>query len=253
MKERERLVISALVILLLLFWLGFLVHRSPRFAGSRWGGVLAISGAALMLVPLAYLVIKRIKPLKQRVTRYVPMRTLLAWHIYAGVLGPILVILHTGHKFESALGIALTSMTLLVVLSGFVGRYLMSQFSQTIREKKEMLTQLELAYRETATELSAQPRQAALVQSFSGFLARLAARLFVSPTAPVFASPSAPCRPIRLAESMADLEYAIKTHEAFKSWFSKWLKFHILISFILYGLFALHVWAAIHFGLRWFE
>lgn len=253
MKERERLVVSGLVVLLLLFWLGFLVHRSPRFAGSFWGGVLAVSGAALMLVPLAYLVVKRIKPLKQWVTRYVSMRTLLAWHIYAGVLGPILVILHTGHKFESALGIALTAMTLLVVLSGFVGRYLMSQFSQTIREKKEMLTQLELAYRDTATELSARPAQAALVQSFSGFLPRLAAGLFVTSAAPESAASSASVRAIRLAESMADLEYAVKTHKTFKAWFSKWLKFHILISFILYGLLALHIWAAIHFGLRWFE
>ena len=53
MKERERLVVSGLVVLLLIFWLGFLVHRSPSFAGSLWGGVLCVSGAVLMLVPLA--------------------------------------------------------------------------------------------------------------------------------------------------------------------------------------------------------
>jgi hypothetical protein len=59
-------------------------------------------------------------------------------------------------------------------------------------------------------------------------------------------------RALRLAESMADLEYAIKTHETFKRWFSRWLKFHIVISVILYVLLALHVWSGIHFGLRWF-
>jgi hypothetical protein len=253
MKERERLVVSGLLVLLLVFWLGFLVHRSPRFAGSLWGGVLGVSGATLMLLPLAYFVIKRTPPLKRIVTRRVSMRTLLTWHIYAGVVGPILVLLHTGHKFQSPLGIALTAMTLIVVVSGFVGRYLMSQFSQTVREKKEMLTRLELAYRETATELAGHPEQAAVLRPFSGFFTRiLASELFASRDAGLGPTPVS-VRAIRLAESIADVEYAIKTHETFKHWFAGWLKFHIVISFILYGLLALHVWAAVHFGLRWFE
>lgn len=253
MKERERLVVSGLVVLMLILWLGFLVHRSPRFAGSLGGRVLGVSGSLLMLVPLAYMIVKRIASLKKLVTRYVSMRTLLAWHIYAGIVGPILVLLHTGHKFESALGIALTAMTILVVLSGFIGRYLMSQFSQTIREKKETLPQLELAYRQTATELATHPEQAAVVRPFSGFLTRLAASFLFSSgvTSPGVMPASA--RAVRLAESIADLEYAIKTHETFKDWFAIWLKFHIVISFILYGLLALHVWAGIYFGLRWFS
>ncbi|MCL4853655.1 MAG: hypothetical protein KJZ78_20050 [Bryobacteraceae bacterium] len=253
MKERERLIESGLVFLLLILWLGFLVHRSPRFVGSLWGGVLGVSGSVLMLVPLAYMVVKRIGPLKRLVTRYVSLRTLLAWHIYAGILGPILVLLHTGHKFESTLGVALTAMTILVVLSGFAGRYLMGHFSQTIREKKEMLTQLVLAYRETATELAAHPEQAALLRPLSGFLSRLIAGVFVTAAGAGVAGTSTPVRALRLAESIADVEYAIKTHETFKRWFAKWLKLHIVISFILYGLLALHVWAVIYFGLRWFE
>ena len=131
MKERELLVATGLTALLLILWMGFLVHRDPRFAGSLWGGILGVVGAVLMLVPLAYLIVKRVSPLKKLVTRSVSMRTLLSWHIYAGIVGPILVILHTGHKFVSPLGIALTAMTILVVLSGFAGRYLMNQFSRT--------------------------------------------------------------------------------------------------------------------------
>lgn len=252
MKERERIVVSGMVVLLLILWLGFLVHRSARFAGSPWGGVLAVSGTFLMLVPLAYLIVKRVPPLKKAVTRHVSMRTLLAWHIYAGVLGPILVLLHTGHKFESPLGIALTAMTLIVVMSGFVGRYLMSQFSQTIREKKEMLTQMELAYRATATELAEHPEQASLVRNSSGFFVRLAAGWLITPGAAAAAATPVSLRAIQLASSIADMEYAIKTHETFKRWFASWLKFHIVISFVLYGLLAMHVWAGIYFGLRWF-
>ena len=75
MKERERVVISGLVILMLLLWLGFIVHLSPRFPGSLWGGVLGVSGALLMLWPLAYSAVKRIGKLKNAVTRRMPMRS----------------------------------------------------------------------------------------------------------------------------------------------------------------------------------
>ena len=252
MKERERLVVGGLVVLMLLFWLGFLFHRSPQFAGSFWGGMLAVFGTLLMLVPLAYMIVKRIPPLKRAVMRRVSMPTLLAWHIYAGVVGPILVLIHTGHKFESPLGIALTSITLVVVLSGFAGRYLMRRFSQTIREKSEMLIRLESAYRKTAAELTAHPEQIVSLRPLAGFWSRLTAEFFLLGGEETNAGlPTAPIRALRLAESMADLEYAIKTHENFKSWFGQWLKLHIVISFILYILLALHVWASIHFGLRW--
>ena len=248
MKERERLVVTGLVMLMLLLWLGFAVHRSPRFAGSLLGGVLGVAGALLMLVPLAYSIIKRVPRLKTAFTRRVPMRTVLAWPIYAGVAGPVLGLLHTGHKFESTLGILLTAIMLIVVLSGFTGRYLMSRISQEIREKQSILAGLEAAYRETAAELASRPREAALAAR-SGFLARIAAGLFVPETAPSLA---APYRAIRLAESIADVEYAISTHESFKRLFSRWLRFHIVISYVLYILLALHIWSGIHFGLRWF-
>ena len=253
MKKHERLFITGLVLLLLLFWLGFLFHRSPRFAGSFWGAMLAVVGSLLMLVPLAYLIVKRIGPLQRVVTRHVSMQTLLVWHIYAGVLGPILVILHTGHKFDSPLGIALTAMTLIVVVSGFAGHYLMNQFRQTITEKQAMLVQLETVYQQTALELIAHPEQMSLLRPLVGFWRRLVPGLIVATLGTNPNISSAPVRALRLADSMADLEYAIKTHEIFKRWFGGWLKFHIVISFILYALLGFHVWAGIHFGLRWFS
>ncbi len=257
MKEKERLLVTGLVVLMLVLWLGFPFHQSPRFAGSLWGGVLGIAGAVLMLVPLAYMVVKRSKQLKKTVTRWVSMRTLLAWHIYAGVLGPILVIAHTGHKYESPLGVALTSMTLLVVVSGFVGRYLMNQFAQEIREKRAMLTTFKATYQQAANELAVAPERAKMLQPFSGFFSRLLAGLFLRgramfPASSHSGAPS-PTTLLRVSESIADVEYAIKTHETFKVWFGKWLKFHIVISIVLYILMTLHIWAAVHFGLRWFD
>jgi hypothetical protein len=252
MKERNELLVTGLVILLVILWLGFPFHRAPRFAGSLAGGVLAVTGSALMLVPLVYSIIKRIKALRDRIAPRVQMRTLLSWHIYAGVLGPILVLLHTGHKFQSHLGIALTAMTIIVVLSGFTGRYLLSKVAQTIGEKKKMLTQFELAYRQTATELAAHPEQVAVLQSFSGFFGRLLSGLFTLATEAGPGTTPASIRALQLSESIADVEYAIRTHETFKRAFSIWLKLHITLSFTLYALLALHIWASLRFGLRWF-
>ncbi len=252
MKEREPLVAGGLVALLLVLWLGFLVHRDPRFAGSAWGGVLGVSGAALMVASLVYSVVKRVRPVKAWVTRRVSMRAVLGWHMYAGLLGAILGLLHTGHKFDSPLGVALTAAMLVVVLSGYVGRHLMKQIALDVNEKKELLTRLESVYRQTAGDLAAHPEQAALVRPWSGFWGRLAAAVshLFPRTAP--APHPASVRALELAESMADLEYAIKTDETFRWWFGFWLRVHVVASVLMYALLALHVWAGIHYGLRWF-
>lgn len=251
MKERERIVVSGLVLLMLLTWLGFVFHRSPRFAGSLLGGVLAITGSALMLVPLVYLFIKRFPPLKKWVTQRVPMRTLLTWHIYAGVVGPILVVLHSGHKFESALGVALTGMTLIVVVSGFIGRYLMTYFSKEIREKRKLLSGLQEEYKSMEQVLLQGPK----VVEGTGRLDYFRLRLmdWISGDDETSQKTHSALKIAKLAESIADVEYAIATHQQFKSAFKTWLKLHIVISLVLYVLMGLHVWASIHFGLRWFS
>ena len=246
MNEREKLVMTELVALLLLLWLGFLIHRSPRFAGSLAGGVLGVTGALLMFVSMAHMIVKRVPALKRFATARISMRALLAIHVHAGVIGAIFGLLHTGHKFESHLGIALTAVMMIVVLSGFIGRYLLRQSSETIREKREVLTNLELAFRRVATQLAAAPQGTA-------FLPRpgLADLLSFSRYSPGTATPL-PLQATQIAESIADVEYAIRHHETFKRAFGVWLKIHIAFSFTLFLLLALHIWSALHFGLRWF-
>ncbi|MBF5067189.1 hypothetical protein G6O45_28710, partial [Salmonella enterica subsp. enterica serovar Istanbul] len=89
MKERERIIVSGVFGVLLFAWLGFLVHRSPRFPGSGVGAMFGIAGAVLMLVPLAYPITKRIPFLHDRITRRISLPSLLALHVYAGILGPL--------------------------------------------------------------------------------------------------------------------------------------------------------------------
>lgn len=251
MRDRERVIASGLVILMLVLWLGFFVHRSPRFAGSLAGGVLGISGAILMLVPLGYLFVKRIPPLRRWSTSQVSMATLLTWHIYAGITGPILALMHTGHKFESPLGIALTAMMLIVVLSGFTGRYLMNQLSQNIREKRGMLTELEIVYRQAGGARKDASKNERRRRPWGDLMSWWMSELFASRQEFQRDPRVDDVGLIQLVDAMADLEYAVKTHESFRRWFANWLKAHIVISLLFYGLLGLHVWAGIYFGLRW--
>ena len=92
------------------------------------------------------------------------------------------------------------------------------------------------------------------LRPLSGLVSRVGARLLVSGE-PLVAGTALPLdvRAVQLADAIADVEYAVRTHETFKSAFARWLKLHIVLSAILYVLLAFHVWAAIHFGLRWFS
>lgn len=238
MRERSGLIVGALVVLLSILPLGFIVHVSPRFPGSLVGSLIGILGAVLMLVPLAYLVIKRVPPLRRHVTRRVSMPTLLAIHIYAGVLGPILGVIHSAHKFESPLGVSLLGMMLVVVFSGYTGRYLLAQAGRAVRGRRAELAQLRDAFsadRAAAPPLSEPARP--------GLVGRL---LFRSEgESDVARTPS------ELALALADVEYAVRAEEVIDSLFRKWLKLHIVIATILYALLALHIWSGLYYGLRW--
>ena len=247
MKDHERLIVTSVFTVLVFAWLGFLLHVSPRFAGSGLGAVFGISGAVLMLVPLAYVVVKRIPFFTERVTKYVSMQTWLSVHVYTGIVGALLAFIHTGHKYHSPLAIALTATMLLVIVSGFVVRYLVAFVNVDIKDKLLLL--------QTAR---------GDLDSVWGVLERSAAERKGLPKAPLltagfasprlsFASDSPAGQVTTLAEGVADLEYSVRTDELLRRWFSRALKVHIVLSVALYALLAAHVTSGIYFGLRWFR
>jgi hypothetical protein len=245
MKKLEGFIVTSVVGLLLLTWLGFLVHRSPRFAGSGVGAVFGIAGAALMLITLVYPIVKRIPFLHARITKHFSKQTLLSLHIYTGIFGPLLAIIHTGHKFDSLLGNMLTAVMLLVVASGFAVRYLLTYATHEIKDKLILLQtargDLDSAWgvlENSPVAMRGLPKGRQIVAGLASFGFNLP---YAGPAGEV----------VRVAESVADLEFAVHTHELFKRWFGRSLKLHIFLSVILYVLLGLHIWAEIHFGLRW--
>lgn len=245
MKNGERFIVICVFIVLVFAWLGFLLHTSPRFAGSGVGAVFGISGAVLMLVPLGYLFVKRIPFLKEHVTKYVSLQTWLSIHIYTGIVGALLALIHTGHKYVSPLGIALTATMLLVVVSGIVLRYLTPFVNLDMKDKLLLLQtargDLDHAWgvlEQSAAGKKSRPTEPSLITGL--------ASLGLSP-----APDNSTGRVTILAEGVADLEYSIRTHELMKLWFSGTLKIHIVLSVAMYALLAAHIASGIYFGLRW--
>lgn len=219
--------VTTMILLLLLLAGGFVWHRSPDFAGSTSGGVFAVLGASLMVLgSLIYSVVRRTPPLRRVIGAHLSMRALLNAHVYTCIVGAFLALIHTGHKFQSVLGIALTIVMFCVVLTGYIGRYFLGFIGEDLREKSELLSRLRAQLEAQVPSLAS----AAIVDR---------------------AESSGP--PLRTIEAMADVEYSVVMEARIRSFFRLWLALHIALSMLLYALLALHVWAGLEFGLRWFR
>jgi len=245
MNNRERFLVTNIFVVLIFVWLGFLVHTSPRFAGSRLGAVFGIAGAALLLIATAYGIFKRIPIVKRYLSKFVSQSTLISIHVYTGIVGALLGLIHTGHKYESPLGIALTAMMLLVIVSGFTVKYLLTYVVTDMKDKLALLQtargDLDNAWgilESSPQEKMNLPKRPLLTTALASF------GLFSDSDHPA-------SRAVTLAEEVADLEYSVRTHELLKLWFSRALWVHIVTSFAFLFFLVLHIWAGIYFGLRW--
>lgn len=122
-------------------------HRLLRPSGPV-GHLLGIAGTALMVIMQLYTVRKKLR----RVPWLGPLPFWLELHIFCGVVGPVLITLHTSLKFNGVVSVAYWSM-LLVVASGFVGRYLYVRIPKTIRGTELTLEELEERARRLRQEL----------------------------------------------------------------------------------------------------
>lgn len=245
LRDRESVVVTGILTVLMVAWLGFFLHRSPRFAGSGLGAAFGIAAAVCMLVPLAYTSAKRFAWFGARIKSLASMKTLLDLHVYAGLLGALLALVHTGHKFQSTMGIVLMGLLLLVVVSGYAVRYLLAFVAL---EMKDSLALLQTARGDldhawgVVEQTPAQVQAPAKWPLVAAGMASLGLELRVAE----------PVREVtRIAESVADLEHSVRMNETLKRWFGYSLKLHITFSVFFYVLLVLHITAGIQYGLRW--
>jgi len=91
------------------------------------GHSLGIIGFALMIMTEVLYTWRK----RSRSSRWGKMSSWLRFHIFTGLVGPYLVLLHTAWHFRGLAGIVML-LTIVVVVSGFIGRYIYTSIPRTV-------------------------------------------------------------------------------------------------------------------------
>jgi hypothetical protein len=128
-KRSNRELWLALVAMIFITGIYLLIMRQTGEipgASDLFGHSLGILGFVLMLMTeILYSLRKR-----SRSARWGKMSSWLQFHIFTGLVGPFMVLLHTSWKFNGLAGIVLL-LTVIIVLSGVVGRYIFTAIPRT--------------------------------------------------------------------------------------------------------------------------
>jgi hypothetical protein len=104
----------------------FFTHAIPA-AGELFGHGLGIFGFILMLMTETLYSLRK----RTRSASWGKMSTWLQFHIFTGLVGPYMVLLHTSWKFNGLAG-AVTLLTIIIVFSGVIGRYIYTRIPRTL-------------------------------------------------------------------------------------------------------------------------
>jgi hypothetical protein len=102
-----------------LYLLVVLQRRSVPAGREFFGHSLGILGFLLMLMTETLYSLRK----QSRSARWGRLAGWLQFHIFTGLVGPYLVLLHSAWKFNGLAGV-LTLLTVIIVASGFIGRYI---------------------------------------------------------------------------------------------------------------------------------
>jgi hypothetical protein len=117
----------AVIFITLLYAFVSIVWADVPAASGFFGHTLGILGFLLMLMTeILYTLRKR-----SRSARWGRMSSWLQFHIFTGLVGPFMVLLHSSWKFNGLAGVV-TLLTAIIVLSGFFGRYVYTSIPRTV-------------------------------------------------------------------------------------------------------------------------
>lgn len=233
--------------------------------GHPFGHWLGIMGTLLMVfTEIAYSARKRIGWLK----RAGPMRWWLATHIFTGIVGPFLVLMHSALKFQGLAGFVL-ALTGLVVASGFFGRYLFNAIPRTLNGSEASIAELESeinTLRATLNELAS--RRSTAVQKLVKANSQQDSNLHGSWTTILMRAmdewwyhrdlrrqvrglEKAEKRKLsdieRLLEQQRRLERQMRTYGSARRLFGLWHIIHVPMGLALFGSVGLHIVAALYY------
>jgi hypothetical protein len=116
------------VVLITLFYLFVVINLGSIPAASEFfGHSLGILGFLLMLMTETLYTLRK----RSRSARWGRMSGWLQFHIFTGLVGPYLVLLHSSWKFNGLAGIVML-LTVIIVVSGVLGRYIYTAVPRSV-------------------------------------------------------------------------------------------------------------------------
>jgi hypothetical protein len=231
--HRELSLALATVVAITALYAAYASSVAVPAASGLLGHALGIVGFGLMLMT------ETLYSLRKRAMRRPrgSMRAWLQFHIYTGIVGSYLVILHSAWSFNGLAG-GLSLMTAVVVASGFIGRYIYTAVPRTadgiVVEAQVLQVQLDAARRD-ATQPSLELAQASLVAQPTLAGATTFAAAARGP------DPSSTRRLRELERQMAALRWARRA-------LATWHAIHIPLGMALFVMAFAHIVAAVNYA-----
>lgn len=145
------LALFAILFITVVYLFVMAVYGQVPAASGFYGHAMGVFGFLLMLLTeVAYTLRKR-----SRRAFWGPVADWLQFHIFTGLVGPYMVLLHSSWKFNGVAGV-LTLLMLVIVASGFVGRYIYTAVPRTLEGQMVEKAVLESQIAVLETDLAAQ-------------------------------------------------------------------------------------------------
>jgi hypothetical protein len=254
------LFVSLIAVVLITAWYVAAARGGVPRPGGLAGHTLGIVGFLLMLATeTLYSIRKRIRGF-----HYGPTGTWLRWHIVTGIIGSYLVLLHTAGKFHGLAGLT-AILTVLVVASGFIGRYIYTAVPRTLEGVEVEARELEMRIAEDDRRLQALginligskalaittelPRRGWMLvfgRMLHRWRQRRRLKRAIQELHPKSAAEAA--RLLELLEDRAQLLASIYSLAVTRRFLALWHVFHLPLGAVLFTLAFVHVGAALYYG-----
>jgi Fe-S-cluster-containing hydrogenase component 2 len=252
-----------------------LISNSPAVArlqvGFRAGTELAVDcgyiGTALLLISIMYPIVRRIRSFRVIANA----KIWFDFHMMAGTVGPMFIVLHSALKLDNWVSAAFWSM-MIVVVSGVIGRYLYTQVPDLVngRELEELdhrraFRSYRLKYPELMrlvdAELFAHRNKVSRIAKHAGLLRTFAWIIFEDLRRPVRWSrrrialrgtraPRQAADEIRARASrmiLIDRRRVLGNHAQLL--LHSWKKVHVPFSFVMAAISVIHIWLAFQYSM----
>jgi hypothetical protein len=149
-------------------------------ASDFFGHTLGVAGFLLMLMTETLYTLRK----RSRRARWGRVSSWLQFHIVTGLVGPYMVLLHSSWKFNGLAGIVML-MTGVVVISGFIGRYIYTAIPRTADgieiETGELQRQIGSLEADIGVWMAKQPRASDQLLRYSTVSMSNSSRSFANP------------------------------------------------------------------------